>query len=65
MNRKKISITASCYNEEGNIEELYRRCRNVLAKHPIRISIFWKTTVPPTAPAKFSAASRQKTSTSK
>ena len=34
MNRKKISITASCYNEEGNIEELYRRCRNVLAKHP-------------------------------
>lgn len=34
MDRKKISITASCYNEEGNIEELYRRCREVLAKHP-------------------------------
>ncbi len=34
MTRKKISITASCYNEEGNIEELYLRCRKVLAKYP-------------------------------
>jgi len=34
MTRKKISITASCYNEAGNLEELYERCRKVLAEFP-------------------------------
>ena len=32
--KKLISITGSCYNEEGNIEELYKRCKEVLARHP-------------------------------
>ena len=31
---KKISITSSCYNEEGNLRELYDRLRAVLAKFP-------------------------------
>ena len=31
---KKISITGSCYNEAGNIEELYTRCLAVLKKFP-------------------------------
>lgn len=31
---KKISITGGCYNEAGNIEELYTRCLAVLKKFP-------------------------------
>ena len=31
---KKISITSSCYNEEGNIPELHRRLTDVMAKFP-------------------------------
>ena len=31
---RKISIASGCYNEEGNIQELYDRCRAVLAKFP-------------------------------
>lgn len=31
---KTISITSSCYNEEGNLRELYERLRAVLAKFP-------------------------------
>lgn len=31
---KKISIASGCYNERGNIRELYERCRKVLAKFP-------------------------------
>lgn len=31
---KKISIVSGCYNEVGNIEALYARCRAVLAKFP-------------------------------
>lgn len=31
---KKISIVAGCYNEAGNLRELYRRCRAVLQKFP-------------------------------
>ena len=34
MDRKKISITASCYNEEGNLQEFYDRCRKVLGSFP-------------------------------
>lgn len=30
----KISIASGCYNEAGNIRELYDRCRAVLAKFP-------------------------------
>ncbi len=32
--KKLISIVGSCFNEEGNIEELYKRCMAVLEKHP-------------------------------
>ncbi|MBR6371944.1 MAG: glycosyltransferase, partial [Victivallales bacterium] len=32
--KKLISIVGSCYNEEGNVEELYKRCKAVLEKHP-------------------------------
>ena len=31
---KKISITSSCYNEEGNLPELHRRLTAVMAKFP-------------------------------
>lgn len=31
---KKISIVSGCYNEEGNLRELYNRLRAVLAKFP-------------------------------
>ena len=34
MDRKTISITASCYNEEGNLQEFYDRCRKVLESFP-------------------------------
>ena len=34
MDRKKISITASCYNEEGNLQEFYDRCRKTLESFP-------------------------------
>jgi len=30
MEKKKISIVTACYNEEENIEELYKRVRNVM-----------------------------------
>ena len=29
---KAISIMTPCYNEEGNVEELYPRVRNVMAQ---------------------------------
>ena len=32
--RKKISIAGSCYNESGNIRELYDRCMAELKKFP-------------------------------
>ena len=32
--RKKISICGSCYNESGNIRELYGRCMEELKKFP-------------------------------
>ncbi|MEG2971435.1 MAG: glycosyltransferase family 2 protein [Akkermansia sp.] len=32
--RKKISITTGCYNEEGNLEELYNRIVSLFKKHP-------------------------------
>ena len=32
--RKKISICGTCYNESGNIEELYTRCMAELRKFP-------------------------------
>jgi len=32
--RKKISITGSCYNESGNIREVYDRCMAELKKFP-------------------------------
>ena len=32
--RKKISICGTCYNESGNIEELYARCMTELQKFP-------------------------------
>ncbi len=32
--QKKISISTSCYNEAGNIRELYERIRAVFEKHP-------------------------------
>ncbi|MEG0587926.1 MAG: glycosyltransferase family 2 protein [Akkermansia sp.] len=31
--RKKISVTAGCYNEAGNLEELYKRIIAVFQKH--------------------------------
>lgn len=31
---KKISITSSCYNEEGNLPELHRRLTAVMAQFP-------------------------------
>jgi len=31
---KTISIVSGCYNEEGNLDELYARCRAVLKKFP-------------------------------
>ena len=33
-NRKKISISTNCFNEEGNLRELYERIRAVWDKHP-------------------------------
>lgn len=33
MLNKKISVVVPCYNEEGNIEELARRLRDVLVRH--------------------------------
>ncbi len=32
--RKKISVATGCYNEVGNIRELYDRIRAVFARHP-------------------------------
>ena len=32
MALKTISIVTPCYNEEGNVEELYRRTRAVMEK---------------------------------
>jgi glycosyltransferase involved in cell wall biosynthesis len=32
MAEKTISIITPCYNEEENVEELYRRVRNVMAQ---------------------------------
>jgi glycosyltransferase involved in cell wall biosynthesis len=32
MNGKTISVITPCYNEEGNVEEVYRRVRNVMAQ---------------------------------
>ena len=32
--RKKISIAGTCYNESGNIRELYSRCMAELKKFP-------------------------------
>lgn len=32
--RKRITISGSCYNEENNIEELYTRCCEVMKKFP-------------------------------
>ena len=34
MGRKKISIHSGTFNEEGNIEEFYRRVKAVIAQHP-------------------------------
>jgi glycosyltransferase involved in cell wall biosynthesis len=34
LNPKFISIVTPCYNEEGNVEELYRQIRDVLATLP-------------------------------
>src|ERR1035438_3857369 len=34
MARKTISIVTPCYNEEGNVEELYRRTRAVMEEFP-------------------------------
>ncbi|MFA7230154.1 MAG: glycosyltransferase family 2 protein, partial [Victivallaceae bacterium] len=34
MEKKKISIATGCYNEEGNLEELYDRMRKTLAQFP-------------------------------
>ena len=34
MSRKKISIHSGTFNEEGNIEEFYRRVKAVISQHP-------------------------------
>lgn len=34
MGRKKISIHSGTFNEEGNIEEFYRRVKAVISQHP-------------------------------
>lgn len=34
MNKKTISISVPCYNEEGNVEELYRRVNEVMSTLP-------------------------------
>lgn len=34
MNRRLISIVTPCYNEEGNVEELYRQIKAVMAELP-------------------------------
>ncbi|MEY2558844.1 MAG: polyisoprenyl-phosphate glycosyltransferase [Verrucomicrobiota bacterium] len=34
LNQRFISIVTPCYNEEGNVEELYRQIRDVLATLP-------------------------------
>jgi len=31
---KKISVVSGCYNEEGNVEELYRQVRSILKEFP-------------------------------
>src|ERR1051326_5565465 len=33
---KTISVVSPCYNEEGNVEELYRRTRDVIARSGCR-----------------------------
>ena len=32
--KKKVSLVSPCFNEEGNVEELYRRSCDVMAKLP-------------------------------
>lgn len=34
MTRKTLTIATYCFNEEGNVREFYRRCKEVLAKLP-------------------------------